>query len=346
MKPIKSILILQALLLLANIVTAQVIDPRADIREFLDCGNCEGAQEYYKDALKHGLITNRDYDLEKEIAICLAIKQQEKEYTEMVASCEKRYQEVRSADSVQDMHMRAVYEALLSGDCDMAQQEYLVWYAASGNEDKRIEDHIKQCRKQKAENEKSQAALPLYVDDYKVYKDGVEVNDNEVRALFANTESYDLYDKGKRLVNYDFFNIKGWSLSLGITSMVAGAALQAVFWPLYVGDNKDVEYYYYALNNYNYHEYGSYESLQRNYEECLKKAEREHRIAVSGIWLMGGGAVLMLAENIIEKSIRSSGRTKIRKSVDLYNNGDLRSQDIMEMEYGFTCNGVYFTLFF
>ena len=37
---------------------------------------------------------------------------------------------------------------------------------------------------------------PLYVDGWAVYRNGKELSNNEVRALFANTESYDLYMTG------------------------------------------------------------------------------------------------------------------------------------------------------
>ena len=157
MKPLKAILVMGCMFLLANIVTAQV-DPRADIRGLLDRGNCESAQEYYNDALKYGLITSHDYDLEKEIAICLAIRQQEKDFTDMVASYEQAIKELQVADSAQYAGMKAVYEALLSGDCDKAQQKYMDWYAVSGYDDKGIEDHIKQCWKQKAQGEEPQTA--------------------------------------------------------------------------------------------------------------------------------------------------------------------------------------------
>ena len=69
MKPIKPILLLTVLFLLADIITAQV-DPRAEIQGLLDRGNCKGAQKYYDDAIEVGLIGSRDYILEQQIADC------------------------------------------------------------------------------------------------------------------------------------------------------------------------------------------------------------------------------------------------------------------------------------
>ena len=54
-----------------------------------------------------------------------------------------------------------------------------------------------------------------------------------------------------------------------------------------------------------------------------------------------GSACLII--NIVGKA---SGKAKIRKAVNLYNNGRMYSQRELEMEYGLTGNGVYLTFSF
>ena len=62
----------------------------------------------------------------------------------------------------------------------------------------------------------------------------------------------------------------------------------------------------------------------------------------AGKALAGSGVAL-----IIIGGIRSSiGKAKIRKAVNLYNNGRMYSQSNLEMEYGLTGNGAYITLSF
>lgn len=65
-------------------------------------------------------------------------------------------------------------------------------------------------------------------------------------------------------------------------------------------------------------------------------------------WIITGEAVVSTGiALIIVGSIRSSiGKTKIRKAVNLYNNGRMYSQNNMEMEYGLTGNGAYLTFRF
>lgn len=185
----------------------------------------------------------------------------------------------------------------------------------------------------------------LAVDGFDVYKNGKSLSDREIRTLFANSNSYGLYDEGKRIENINFSTVDGLANGFGTTSIIVGGVFQAVFWPLYAEVNEKVKYYENALKYYNYHVYGDYESVKRNYEEYLEKAENRKKIAVTGLWLIGGGIVLILAENIMEKAILASGKAKIRKAVNLYNNGRMYSQSL-EIDYGLTGNGVYLTFSF
>ena len=186
----------------------------------------------------------------------------------------------------------------------------------------------------------------LAVDGFDVYRNGKSLNDREIRTLFANSNSYSLYDEGKRIENMSFSTVDGLANGFGATSIIVGGVFQGVFWPLYAEVNRRVKYYENALKYYNYQEYGDYETVKRNYEEYLEKAEKRKKIAVTGLWLIGGGIVLIVAENLMEKAILSSGKAKIRKAVNLYNNGRMYSQNGVEMEYGLTANGVYLTFSF
>ena len=62
--------------------------------------------------------------------------------------------------------------------------------------------------------------------------------------------------------------------------------------------------------------------------------------------MIGGGAVLIVAENLMEKAVLSSGRAKIRKAVNLYNNGRMYSQGDVDLEYGLGGNRFYLTFWF
>ena len=152
-KPIKTTLLLTVLLLLANTMSAQV-DYLETARQFLAEGNCEGAQTYYE---LYRDLHSADRDMEVAIAVCQAQREQLERYNQMVAFYENQLQALQVKDSVQYASMKAVYESLLAGNCDMAYQEYLNWHAVSGYEDTALETRITQCKQQKAEKEKPKA---------------------------------------------------------------------------------------------------------------------------------------------------------------------------------------------
>ena len=171
----------------------------------------------------------------------------------------------------------------------------------------------------------------LYADGFTISQKGSKLRDHEIRTLFANSNSYSLYDEGMRIWNTDFEAIHGWSIGLGVTSIVVGSIFQGVFWPLHADAKKKStwSYIHYSTN-----------------EEYLEKANKYKEFAITGIWLIGGGAVLIVAENLMEKAVLSSGRAKIRKAVNLYNNGRMYSQGDVDLEYGLGGNGVYLTVRF
>lgn len=148
-------------------------------------------------------------------------------------------------------------------------------------------------------NDKYYAKEALYSKDYDVYQDGRKLSENEIRTIFANSRSYDLYDRGKNCED----NILLYGF--GSAMIVLGGILQ--FGWIYGWDNPEGK-----------------------------------GIIIAGSAFAGGGIALIVAGGI-----RSSiGKAKIRKAVNLYNNGRMYSQNNIEMEYGLTGNGAYITLSF
>lgn len=185
----------------------------------------------------------------------------------------------------------------------------------------------------------------LYADGFTISKNGKKLSDHEIRTMFANSNSYNLYDEGMRIADMDFSTIDGWSKGLGIPLIVVGGVFQAVFWPLYSVENNDAKDYKYRIEHHQYDYLSDYESMMKKYEDHLEKAEKYKRFTTIGLWLIGGGTVLIIAENLMEKAMISSGKAKIRKAVNLYNNGRMYSQSV-EINYGLTGNGVYLTFSF
>ena len=186
----------------------------------------------------------------------------------------------------------------------------------------------------------------LYADGFTISKNGKKLSDHEIRTMFANSNSYSLYDEGMRIADMDFSTIDGWSKGLGIPLIVVGGVFQAVFWPLYSIENNDAKDYKYRIEHHQYDYLSDYESMMKKYEDHLEKAEKYKRFTTIGLWLIGGGTVLIIAENLMEKAMISSGKAKIRQAVNLYNNGRMYSEIELEMEYGLTGNGVFLTFRF
>ena len=203
----------------------------------------------------------------------------------------------------------------------------------------------------------------LYADGFTISKNGKKLSDHEIRTLFANSNSYSLYDEGMRVTNMDFETIEGLAVGFGASSIIAGTVLSA--WWIVAAVNQDAadeakvkmdEYGWAAhlvpyINSDYYYGPGieaaeKYVKYQKEYEEKSRQVEKNKKIARPGVWLIGGGIVLIVAENLMEKAIYSSGKSKIRKAVNLYNNGRMYSQSDYEIEYGLTGNGIYFSLWF
>lgn len=194
----------------------------------------------------------------------------------------------------------------------------------------------------------------LAVDGFSVYKNGKSLSDREIRTLFANSNSYSLYDEGKRIENMNFSTVDGLANWTGGISIATGTVLSV--WWIVAAVNQNaaneakvtMDEYSWAANHWDdyYGAYNTYVKYKKLYEEKTRQVEKDKKIAKPGLWLIGGGIVLIVAENLMEKAILSSGKTKIRKAVNLYNNGRMYSQNGVEMEYGLTGNGVYLSFSF
>jgi len=164
---------------------------------------------------------------------------------------------------------------------------------------KRVMDKLK-IERENAEKLKGENAL--FANGNQVLRNGKELNENEVRTLFANTESYKLYDLGMRLTrdNSMWYGIGGTVIGMG--------ALFQLGW------------------------------LGKNSEDAAAFTT----LAKVGLGLVGGGAALI----VIGSSRDLSGNAKIRKAVDLYNNGKMYSSLPVELKFGLTQNGLGIALNF
>ena len=144
----------------------------------------------------------------------------------------------------------------------------------------------------------------LYADGFTISRNGKTLNDREIRTLFANSKSYDLYDKGLRLRN-------GGETGAGICFFVASLSLFCQLGWLDYNNGK--------------------------WDGQIGKSFVIYGSVMTGVCVLGA-----IASGIVI----SSGRNCIRKAVNLYNNGRMYSQSELEMEYGLTGNGAFFTLTF
>lgn len=147
----------------------------------------------------------------------------------------------------------------------------------------------------------------LYADGFTISQNGRMLSDSEIRTMFANSKSYDLYDKGKRIEE------QAERATLGIVGvlLLCPAGLCQLGWL-----------------DYNNHEWDSNSSGKG--------------FVITGA-VIGGFAIGMEIIELIRPTI---GRAKIRKAVNLYNNGRMYSQSDYEIEYGLTENGIYLSFWF
>ena len=137
----------------------------------------------------------------------------------------------------------------------------------------------------------------LYADGFTISQNGRKLSDGEVRTLFANSNSYDLYDKGMNWLG----------LQKGLFAAGGGLLVCGITWVAVAPTEPGLEV-----------------------------------LGEVGLGCLAAGGVCVLVAAIG----RGSGKAKIRKAVNLYNNGRMYSQGDVEMEYGLGGNGVYLTFSF
>lgn len=156
-------------------------------------------------------------------------------------------------------------------------------------------------------NNKVYADEALYAKGFDVFQNGRELSEVEIRTMFANSRSYELYDRGKRIE--DRVNDGGHLGTIGVLLMIP-AGLGQLGWLFYDDGTWD---------------------------------DNTGKGMVIAGFAIGGCAVALIAIDAIRPSI---GKSKIRKAVNLYNNGRMYSQGNVEMEYGLGGNGVFLTFSF
>lgn len=167
---------------------------------------------------------------------------------------------------------------------------------------------------------KKYAEEALSAKGWDVYENGIKLDERSIRSRFANSRSYDLYDRGMRIRESEWFNNRGERytgnsyLSLIGGGAIAGGGLYAcIGYTKYSGKNAT--------------------------EEDKVTGERMGQI---GLTVMAVGGAVMLVKYIVN----AYGKSQVRKAVRLYNNGKMYSQNGLDMEYGFTGSGVFLSLYF
>ena len=198
----------------------------------------------------------------------------------------------------------------------------------------------------------------LYADGFTISQNGRKLSDHEIRTMFANSKSYALYDAGMRkndFVNHEWEETIGvFYGGLGVLSIITGSGISLMGYVSAAEHQSDADE---AKDDMDYwlSEYGEYYcehycegyiKSKKEYEDELNTVEKKKQLGKTGLWVIGGGTLLVVSKFLLEKTILASGKAKIRRAVNLYNNGKMYSQSELEMEYGLTGNGVYLTFNF
>lgn len=152
------------------------------------------------------------------------------------------------------------------------------------------------------------AAEALAADGYEVFRNDVKLSEKSVRSLLANSQAYMFYDRGVRMKN-SVFNENG----IPISSIVLGGILAG---------------------------FGKFMGFMLDEDD----PDRGPVVKAGnvGVGIMAFGGAWLLARI----GVNTFGKAQIRKAVNMYNNGALYSQNAIEMQYGFSGNGVFLTLSF
>ena len=157
--------------------------------------------------------------------------------------------------------------------------------------------------------DKYYAAEALSADGFDILKNGHKLDDRDLRSLFANSQAYSFYDRGMRIKNSDFCE----SYTAPVGSLVLGGILA-----------------------------GFGNLLTHVLDEDDKDMAVAQKATNWGVGLMALGGALF----VVRSGVRTYGKAQIRKAVNLYNNGALYTSNALELEYGFTGNGLYLSLSF
>lgn len=156
----------------------------------------------------------------------------------------------------------------------------------------------------------------LVADGFEVYKNSRRLSEQTVRSLFANSRAYSAYEGGMSIYHSSFWRKDyGLSTSEGIAYCILAAG----------GTMAVIGYGFSPLAT---DEEGDSESLAATGAAGL------------GIAAVGGACLLIRA------CVLMYGKSRVRKAVNLYNNGALYSQNAIEINYGFTGNGAYLSFNF
>lgn len=159
----------------------------------------------------------------------------------------------------------------------------------------------------------------LAADGYEVFKNGRLVRESEVRSLLANSHAYEYYERGMSVYKSTFWKQKvgGLSISEGIgyTILAAGGVMTIMGYGLAPLAESDGDY---------------------------KNVELFKKTGASGLIITGISCAIF----ITRACVLASGKAKIRKAVNMYNNGRLYSQSELDVEYGLTGNGVFLSFSF
>lgn len=171
--------------------------------------------------------------------------------------------------------------------------------------DPNIKDYILECQQAINLSQNNQTnKLPIYAQKDNIYKNGSQLQEKEVRKLFANTSSYQPYNAGLNL-----YKTSRTLNGLGISTLCIGVILQCG-WTANTDDSPD--------------------------EKEIKRVDNWHNAAKIGIYLCGGSSIFFLASI----PVRAAGRHKINKAVKLYNNQALDLSYQPELRVGVTTNGI------
>ena len=160
----------------------------------------------------------------------------------------------------------------------------------------------------------------LYVDEWTIYSNGKKLSDHEIRTLFANTPAYEQYEKGWGICKSTFWHKKDrWGLptinGIAYTLLAGGGVMVIMGYGLAPLEESDGD---------------------------VNGAVISRKFGAAGLIVTGVSCGLFL----IKVGVLASGKAKIRKAVNIYNNQGMYSQSGVKMEYGLTGNGVYFALNF